>query len=98
MLNRLHDRLGLRTTPSIFFISAGLIVLFTAAMGLFPTQVQGFFGTVSNALRYQAGWFFTFSVTAMVIFAIGLALSRYGRLRIGDDDSEPEYSGITVGS
>ncbi|MFC3479286.1 dephospho-CoA kinase [Kocuria carniphila] len=94
MLNRLHDRLGLRTTPSIFFISAGLIVLFTAAMGLFPTQVQGFFGTVSNALRYQAGWFFTFSVTAMVIFAMGLALSRYGRLKIGDDDSEPEYSGV----
>ncbi|MGK4217927.1 dephospho-CoA kinase [Kocuria marina] len=94
MLNRLHDRLGLRTTPSIFFVSAALIVVFTLGMSLFPGPVQSVFGVISHALRYQTGWFYTFSVTALVIFAIGLALSRYGRVKIGDDDSVPEYSGI----
>ncbi|WP_325162651.1 dephospho-CoA kinase [Kocuria rhizophila] len=95
MLNRLHDRLGLRTTPSIFFVSAALVVVFTAAMGLFPGPVQGIFGAVAHVLRYQTGWFYTFSVTALVIFALGLAVSRYGRVRIGDDDSSPAYSGLT---
>lgn len=95
MLHRLHDRLGLRTTPSIFFVSAALIVVFTAAMGLFPGPVQGFFGGIAHVLRYRTGWFYTFSVTALVIFAVGLALSRYGRVKIGDDDSQPAYSGLT---
>lgn len=95
MLHRLHDRLGLRTTPSIFFVSAALVVVFTAAMGLFPGPVQGVFGDIAHVLRYQTGWFYTLSVTGLVIFAVGLALSRYGRVRLGDDDSEPAYSGLT---
>lgn len=95
MLHRLHDRLGLRTTPSIFFVSAALIVVFAAAMGLLPGPVQGFFGGIAHVLRYRTGWFYTFSVTALVIFAVGLALSRYGRVKIGDDDSQPAYSGLT---
>ena len=95
MLNRLHDRLGLRTTPSIFFASAALVVVFTVAMGLFPEPVHGVFGAVAHVLRYETGWFYTFSVTSLVIFALGLAVSRYGRVRLGDDDSAPAYSGLT---
>ncbi|RLZ03469.1 dephospho-CoA kinase [Kocuria tytonicola] len=95
VLNRLHDRLGLRTTPSIFFLSAALVVVFTVAMGLFPGPVQGAFGAVAHVLRYETGWFYTFSVTALVVFALGLAVSRYGRVKIGDDDSLPAYSGLT---
>lgn len=94
MLNKLHDRLGLRTGAAIFFSSALIIILFTVAMGMFPTQVQGAFGAVATWLRYEVGWFFTFSVTAMVIFAVLLAISRYGRVKLGDDDAEPEYSGL----
>ncbi len=94
MLTRLHDRLGLRTGPHIFFISALTIVLFTAAMAVFPAQVQGAFGVVATFLRYDAGWFYTAGASAMVVFAVLLAVSRYGRVRIGDDDAEPEHSGI----
>jgi dephospho-CoA kinase len=94
MLTRLHDRLGLRTGPHIFFVSALVIIMFTAAMSIFPLQVQGAFGVVAGFLRYEAGWFYTFSATLMLIFALLLAISRYGRVRIGDDDAEPEYSGV----
>ncbi|WHF23294.1 BCCT family transporter [Kocuria rhizophila] len=34
-------------------------------------------------------------MTSLVIFALGLAVSRYGRVRLGDDDSAPAYSGLT---
>lgn len=94
MITRLHDRLGLRTGPHIFFISALVIVLFTAAMAVFPLQVQGAFGVVASFLRYDAGWFYTFGASSMLIFAVLLAASRYGRVRIGDDDAQPEYSGL----
>lgn len=94
MLTRLHNRLGLRTGPAIFFISALIIIVFTVAMALFPGPVQGAFGVVATYLRYEVGWFYTLGTTLLVVFAVGLALSRFGRVKLGDDDSEPEFSGI----
>ncbi|MGM7667242.1 dephospho-CoA kinase [Microbacterium sp. A93] len=94
MLTRLHNRLGLRTGPAIFFVSALIIVVFTLAMAIFPGPVQGGFGVVAAYLRYEVGWFYTLGTTLLVIFAVGLALSRFGRIKLGDDDSEPEFSGM----
>ncbi|WHF23293.1 hypothetical protein QJS66_02625 [Kocuria rhizophila] len=54
-LNRLHDRLGLRTTPSIFFASAALVRRFTVAMGLFPEPVHGVFGGRRAGVTRRAG-------------------------------------------
>ncbi|HEY4615855.1 MAG TPA: dephospho-CoA kinase, partial [Citricoccus sp.] len=94
MLTRLHNRLGLRTGPAIFFVSAAIIVVFTVAMVLFPGPLQGAFGVVSSFLRYEAGWFYTLGTTLLVLTAVGLAVSRYGRVKLGADDAEPEYSGL----
>ncbi|TBW22269.1 dephospho-CoA kinase [Arcanobacterium bovis] len=91
---RLHDLLGLRTSPGIFFGSAFVVILFTALMAIFPGPVQKFFGHLATFIRYDLGWFFTLSVTLLVIFSLVLAASRYGRIKIGDDDSKPEYSGV----
>lgn len=63
-------------------------------MSLFPQPVQSAFGTVATFLRFELGWVFTLSVTIMVIAAVTLAFSRYGRVKLGDDDAVPEYSGI----
>lgn len=92
--HRLHAALGLRTSPSIFFGSALLVVLFTLLMSLFPTTVQGVFGQATGFLRFKMGWFFTLTVTLLVLFAVSLALSRYGQVKIGDDDATPDYSGV----
>ncbi len=94
-LTRLHDALGLRTTPAIFFGSAAVVVVFTLAMGLFPGPVQAGFGVVSSWLRYDAGWIYTLSLTVLVAFLLLLAVTRYGRVKLGDDDAVPEYSGLT---
>lgn len=92
--HKLSDQLGLRTTPSIFFGSALVVIVFTLAMSLFPQPVQSAFGAVATFLRFDVGWLFTVAVTIMVIAAITLALSRYGRVKLGDDDATPEYSGL----
>ncbi|SJN17737.1 Ectoine, glycine betaine and proline transport system membrane protein [Micrococcus lylae] len=93
-LTRLHDRLGLRTSPAIFFASALVIIVFTVAMGAFPGPVQQVFGVAAQWLRYDIGWFYTASATCLVVFAFGLAFSRFGRVKLGDDDATPEHSGI----
>ncbi|MDY6054441.1 dephospho-CoA kinase [Micrococcus sp.] len=93
-LTRLHDALGLRTSPAIFFGAAATILVFTAAMSLFPEPVQRVFGAAATWLRYDVGWIYTGAATLIVLFTIGLAVSRYGRVKLGDDDATPEYSGV----
>jgi choline/glycine/proline betaine transport protein len=38
------------------------------------------------------GWFYILSVAIFLMFVIFLMLSRYGDVKLGSDDSEPEYS------
>lgn len=38
------------------------------------------------------GWFVMLSVSGMLIFCLALAFSRYGNIRLGDDDDRPEFS------
>ena len=40
-------------------------------------------------------WFIMLAVSFMLIVSIWLALSRYGRIRLGADDDEPEFSTIS---
>ena len=94
LLTRLHDRLGLRTSPAVFFSAAAVIILFTVAMGLFPGPVQAVFGAAAHWLRYDVGWFYTLAATLLLAVCLILAVSRYGRVKLGDDDASPEYSGL----
>ncbi|SEE87885.1 BCCT family transporter [Ruania alba] len=89
------DRLGLRTDPTIFFIAAGLMVLFLLVLVLFPTPVGNTFKAGREWIVTNLGWFFIFGVSAWLIFLIGLAISRFGRIRLGDDDSKPEYGNVS---
>ncbi|MCP4877628.1 MAG: BCCT family transporter [Gammaproteobacteria bacterium] len=41
------------------------------------------------------GWFIMLAASFMLIVSIWLALSRYGRIRLGQDDDEPEFSTIS---
>ncbi|SCG49901.1 BCCT family transporter [Micromonospora coxensis] len=38
------------------------------------------------------GWFFVVSADAFLVLAVVVAASRYGRIRLGADDDEPEFS------
>lgn len=43
-------------------------------------------------LTTNLGWLYLISMLAFVIFAIAIAFSKYGNIKLGTDDSKPEYS------
>ncbi|MCM3510354.1 BCCT family transporter [Rothia sp. P100] len=94
MLNKIHDALGLRTSPSIFFGSAGFILLFTALMVVFPTAMSDGFGAISTFIITYLGWIYVLGNAIFFIFLIYIAMSRFGRIKLGPDDAEPAYSGL----
>ncbi|MGB6180679.1 MAG: BCCT family transporter, partial [Rhodococcus sp. (in: high G+C Gram-positive bacteria)] len=91
-MDTLANKLGLRTNPQIFFWSAGLTIGLLALFLIFTDSVGSAFGTGREWIVTNLGWFFILGVTVWLVFLIWIALSRYGNLKLGDDDDEPAYS------
>ncbi|MDX5977798.1 BCCT family transporter [Vreelandella alkaliphila] len=88
-------RLGLRTDPTIFFTSAGLMVLFLVALIIAPEMIGSIFAAGRSWVVTNLGWFFIFGVSFWLVFLLWIALSRYGNIRLGGEDDRPEYGVLT---
>ncbi|WP_176460854.1 BCCT family transporter [Janthinobacterium sp. PC23-8] len=86
------SRFRMEVNPPVFFISAALIIAFVLFGALFPQQASSVFDTLQARIVHDFGWFYILAVALFLIFVIFLMLSRYGDVRLGPDDSEPEYS------
>ena len=95
MLDKVSDRLGLRTDPVIFWVSTALVAVFVLGTIIFTGTVDALFGTASDWVLTHLGWLYIFGVTAFLVFLIVIAASRYGRLKLGGPDSQPDYSNWT---
>ena len=95
MLEKLSRMLGLKTDPIIFFVSAVLTITFVVCAIAFTDTVDAVFGTSSNWILTNLGWFYILGVTTFLIFLIWIATSRFGKVRLGPSDSKPEYSDLT---
>ncbi|MBV5288208.1 MAG: BCCT family transporter [Methyloversatilis discipulorum] len=74
------------------FISAGLIVAVVLWGVLAPASLGAAFDNALATLTTNFGWFYLWVVLALVLMALLLAVSRYGDLKLGDEDEEPEFS------
>jgi len=88
-------RWRMQVNPPVFFISAFLILGFVLFGALFPEQAGNVFDMVQARIVRDFGWFYILAVALFLIFVIFLMLSRYGDVKLGPDDSEPEYSYIS---
>lgn len=79
----------------VFIIS--LVVVFAIVIwGL--VAADNFAAVATNAFNFlvsKFGWFYLLSMTLFVIFAVWIAFSKYGKIKLGPDDSKPDYSFIS---
>ncbi len=77
---------------AVFFIS--LVVTFIVV--LWAILARDNFAYAANSLlgflTDSFGWAYLISMLVFVIFAIYLALSKYGNIKLGPDDSKPDFS------
>lgn len=95
MLEKFHDLFRLRTSPAIFFISAAIILGFVVVTLLYPDGMGSFFGDASDWIYNNLGWFYIAGVTIFLLFLIYVAISRFGRMRLGQDHEKPEHSDLS---
>lgn len=75
----------------------GLVLV--AALSLWGIVANESFTNAANAifgfLTTDFGWLYLISMLSFVIFAIAIAVSKYGSIKLGPDDSKPEYSTVS---
>jgi glycine betaine transporter len=76
-------------------LSAGFILLVVLWGIVAPDNMASVFDTVLASLTRNFGWLYLWVVLGLVLFAAFVAFSRYGSLKLGGEDDEPEF---TVGS
>ncbi|MCD2518371.1 BCCT family transporter [Massilia sp. G4R7] len=89
---RAGRRSWIQVNPPVFAVSAVLILAFAAAAALFPRRVGSAFDALQAGIVRDFGWFYIVAVAFFLMFVIFLMMSRYGDVKLGPDDSEPEYS------
>ncbi len=74
-------------------------LIFTIAVALWgilgSESFAAFADSLLGFLTRDFGWLYLFVMLAFVIFAIFLAFSKYGKIKLGADDSKPEHSTIS---
>jgi glycine betaine transporter len=76
----------------VFGTAAGLALAFLLYGAIDPS---GFNDGTNSALSWitsNVGWFFVLTSGGFVLFSAVLAVTRYGNIKLGPDDSEPEFS------
>ncbi len=83
---------GLDVHNPVFFVSAALVLLFSAATLIFPETATGVLTTAKARTLEGFDWMFAATPVIVLAFAVALAISPLGRIRLGGVDATPDFS------
>ncbi|SHK15922.1 choline/glycine/proline betaine transport protein [Pseudonocardia thermophila] len=87
---------GLPPVKWVVFIGAAIgTAVVTLWAFLAPTNAQEVLGAVVGWVSTWFGWYYVALATAILVFVIGIAISRYGKIRLGPEHSRPAFSTAT---
>jgi choline/glycine/proline betaine transport protein len=78
--------------PVVFPISAGIIVAIVVFAGVATETAGAVFTATQGFVQDVFGWFLIAVVAMLLGVAIYLAIGPFGRIKLGPDDSTPDYS------
>ena len=79
---------------TVYYISLALV----AVIAIWAVVFNHSFTVVSNSIftffTENFAWLYMLVMTAFVIFIIVIAFTKWGKIRLGPDDSRPEYKTV----
>ncbi|HET7272632.1 MAG TPA: BCCT family transporter [Rubrobacter sp.] len=87
--------LGSTVDTGVFGISLGISVLFVLWGVFFTDSLSAVASAVLGFLIEDFGWVFILSTFGFLVFVVYLAFSRYGKIKLGRDEDEPEFNTVS---
>jgi len=88
----LRPESGLRSVYVVFWASLAVVLPFVLWGAVSPTSLAGAADSARVFVEDSFGWFYLLSATFLLGAVIVLAASRFGKVTLGQDDDEPEFS------
>ena len=86
---------GPRTDPVVFGVAAVLTLAFVVWGATATDALESVSGTLLGGLVRNGGWAFVLTASGFVVFALWLAMSRYGRITLGEEGERPEFRTVS---
>ncbi|ASU85770.1 BCCT family transporter [Nocardiopsis gilva YIM 90087] len=84
-----------KTDRIVFGVSAVLALAFLAWGVIARDSLSKLSASAMQGLIHNAGWGFVLAASGFVVFALWLAFSKYGSIRLGRDDEAPEFKTLS---
>ncbi len=78
--------------PTVALFSKAVIVLFVIFGSVWTETASETFNALKKNIILGLNWYYIGVVAFFLFFVIWLVFSRYGTIRLGDDDERPEFS------
>ncbi|WP_119698549.1 BCCT family transporter [Microbacterium halotolerans] len=78
--------------PRVFWPSIIVIVAVTVIAIIWPQGSADAFSAVQGWIVADLSWFYMLVVGAFIVFAVVIALSKYGSIKLGREQDKPEFS------
>ncbi|OLS59952.1 choline transporter BetT [Pseudomonas putida] len=82
----------IRMNPPVFYFAASFILLFALIVIANPQAAGEWLMAAQNWAAHTVGWYYMLAMTLYLVFVVVTALSGYGKIKLGADHDEPEFS------
>ncbi|TXS54570.1 BCCT family transporter [Streptomyces sp. uw30] len=89
------DVSGRQTDQVVFGVTAAITVAFVIWGWAATDSLESVSTKMLNGLIHNGGWAFMLAASGFVVFALWLAISRYGRIHLGAEGEEPEFRTVS---
>ncbi|MEV6174636.1 BCCT family transporter [Streptomyces sp. NPDC051954] len=84
-----------QTDRIVFGVTAALTLAFVVWGATATDSLKDASGTMLDGLIHNGGWAFMLAASCFVVFALWLAVSRYGRIHLGTEGEKPEFRTVS---
>ncbi|MFU8946461.1 BCCT family transporter [Mycetocola zhadangensis] len=76
----------------VFWPAAIVVLVFVAFAIIFPDAAESLFAGIQAGIVSNFNWYYVLIAAFFVIFSLWVGFSRFGDIKLGKDDDEPEFS------
>ncbi|GAA1496710.1 BCCT family transporter [Paeniglutamicibacter kerguelensis] len=83
---------SLRVHRWVFWPAALIIIIFVAFAMIAPDIAEALFASIQSKIIGYFNWYYVLIATAFVGFSLWLGFGKFGDIKLGKDEDEPEFS------